>query len=139
MTALTTSTVLSSLLKRVIATAAVLAIVAEAAGLLLGATRQTLLSIPAGAVAAVGSFLVLALVVSHSAAGAAGKRGRGSVAAVAIIGCIKLALIGVALWWLINRALIEPLAFLAGFSTMVAALLFEGFRSHDRTIARSNG
>ncbi len=124
---------MKGLLARVIGISAALAIAAEAAALVLGSSRQTLTSVPAGAAVAVASFLVLAIVVRHSAAGAAGRKGRASVAAVAFIGCLKLLLIGALLWWLISRALIEPLAFLAGFSTMVASLLVEGMRKRRGT------
>lgn len=118
------------MIRRVLAVATVFTVIMEAIAFALKMPEQTLISIPAGAVAAMGSFLVLAVVLVRAGFQATEERplSRWPVAVVAILGCLKLVLIGIVLWWLISRALIEPLAFLAGFSTMVVALLHEGMK-----------
>jgi len=91
----------------------------------------SLISIAAGAIMAMASFVVLVVVVVRSFAiecGPAAVR-RQPLALLAIVGCTKLMFLGAALWWLINRQLVSPLPFLAGFTSMVAALLLEGLRS----------
>ena len=81
------------------------------------------LSVGVGAAIAMASFAVLALVLVRTIAGG---RGAGWVAALWIV---KMGVIGAVLWWLLSRGVVEPLAFLGGFSTMVAALLLEGLRT----------
>ena len=46
----------------------------------------------------------------------------------AIAGIFKLAIIGALLWILITRGHVEPIAFTAGFSAVIVALLIEGVR-----------
>lgn len=85
-------------------------------------TPQAVLSIAAGAGIAMASFAVLAAVLLRAI-----KGGRGGVA-IAFLGMFKMAIIGMVLWWLLRKGIVEPLAFLGGFSTMVAALIVEGLR-----------
>jgi hypothetical protein len=76
------------------------------------------------------SFAVLAYTVAKAFSGTAGL-GR-SNAAVLAIGFLKLGLLGAALWWLVSRNMIEPVTFIAGFSSVVVALLIEGVRIKGR-------
>ncbi len=111
-----------SLVRRALVMAAVLALAAGGiAYVAYGA--QTALSIVAGGGVAMASFLVLVAVVVRGTA----ESGRGMLL-VAVIGIGKLLLLGALLWWLITRGHVAPLAFLGGFSTMVAALLIEALR-----------
>lgn len=93
-----------------------------AGGAFWGGGAAAAFSVGAGAAIAMASFAVLALVLVRTIAGG---RGAGWVAA---LGIVKMGIIGAVLWWLLSRRVVEPLAFLGGFSTMVAALLFEGLR-----------
>ena len=93
-----------------------------AGGAFWGGGAAAAFSVGAGAAIAMASFAVLALVLVRTIAGG---RGAGWVAA---LGIVKMGIIGAVLWWLLSRRFVEPLAFLGGFSTMVAALLFEGLR-----------
>jgi hypothetical protein len=110
---------------RVVGGAAALAILSAAAALAVGA-GAALLSIGAGFMTAAASFAILAWVVVRTMPGDPGSAPRRSTAFVAVLGCVKLAAIGCLLWWLLRRGLLEPLAFLAGFTTIIAALLFAG-------------
>lgn len=89
------------------------------------------ISCAVGAVVAMASFAVLVYTVARAFSRAAGS-GR-SHAVVLAIGFLKLGLLGAALWWLVSREMIEPLTFLAGFSTVVVALLIEGMCLKRRT------
>ena len=96
----------------------VLAVVAS----LVWATTKITVSLLAGAVISIVSFTILVLVLTNSIAG-------GSKAVfVAILGMIKMCIIGFVLWWLLTHGFVEPLSFMAGFSTMVIALIIEGAR-----------
>lgn len=79
-------------------------------------------SIAAGFIIAMASFIVLVFVVIGSLSGT--RRALW----VGILGVIKMIILGTLLWWLISRGLVEPLAFLIGFSTMVVSLVVEGIR-----------
>ena len=94
-----------------------------AGGAYWGGGAEAALSVGVGAAIAMASFAVLALVLVRTIAGG---RGAGWVAA---LGIVKMGVIGAVLWWLLSRKVVEPLAFLGGFSTMVAALLLEGLRT----------
>lgn len=107
--------------QRALLTAATLCALA-AAGAFAFATTKAALSIAAGGGIAMASFIVLAFVIVRSAGG---KSGAGWVAA---LGMVKMGVLGGIIWWLMSRGIVEPLAFLGGFSTMVAALLIEGIR-----------
>lgn len=82
---------------------------------------KTTLSLLAGSIVSSASFLALVIVVVHA------MMGRHSIWLV-LLGFVKMCLIGTLLWWLVSSRLVEPLSFLAGFSTLVVALLFEGLR-----------
>lgn len=116
---------MKTLVKRVILVSAVLALAMSAVAALVG-QPETAVSIAAGAVAAIVSFLVLVFAVARSLAGEGG--GGRSSAAILAISFVKLGLIGAALWWLVSRRMIEPITFLVGFSSVVIALLVEGVR-----------
>lgn len=92
---------------------------------------QYSLSIAAGTFVAMASFVILVAVVLRSINIGSGPdaAGRRTLFLVAVIGCLKLVIIGAVLWWLISRGLVTPMAFLAGFTTMVVSLLIEGARS----------
>jgi len=113
------------LVKRVVLLSAAVAIVLALASLWAWGSQASL-SIVAGAVLAMASFAAVVLTVSRSLPGGSGT-GR-SHAWVLGLGFLKMGLIGALLWWLISTKSIEPVAFLAGFSTVVMALVVEGFR-----------
>ena len=110
-----------SLVRRVIVLSAALAIAMSVAATLFGHSGY-IASIVAGAAIAMAGFLALALTVRRSLAGGS------SGLAVAGIGILKLIILGAALWWLFSMKLIEPMLFLAGFSSVVLALIIEGLR-----------
>ncbi len=112
------------LILRVLGIAASMAAAMAVAALVMG-RGQVALSIGVGAVVAMAGFAVLAGTIS----GSQGNTVRWRVGLLTGIGMIKLGVIGVVLWWLISRALVGPFSFLAGFSTMVAALIIEGLRA----------
>ena len=120
---------MKALAKRVILISAIVALAMSAAAVIAGQPGSAT-SIAAGAAVAMVSFLVLVFSVARSIAGE-GAGGRSHVAVLAI-GFLKLGLIGVALWWLVSRKLIDPIMFLAGFSSVVIALLIEGARLKRR-------
>jgi len=115
---------IAGLMLRVLGISASIAAAMAAAALVMG-RGQAALSIGVGAVVAMAGFAVLAGTIS----GSQGSTGRWRVGLLAGIGMIKLGVIGVVLWWLISRALVGPFSFLAGFSTMVAALIIGGLRA----------
>ncbi|MBN1282260.1 MAG: hypothetical protein JXA24_00625 [Proteobacteria bacterium] len=110
---------------RVLALTAALAAAAVAAAILFS-TQRTALSLGAGAVIGALSFVALAASISCSA----GSRRMGVRAALITGLCmLKLAAIGALLWWLVSRAVVDPLSFLMGFTAVVAALIIEGLRA----------
>ena len=113
-----------SLARRLATTAGALMVIASGAALALGAATEAL-SIIAGGLIAIASFTILTFVIIRSFGG---DKGAGFVAAV---GMVKMLALGALLWWLLRRGIVEPLAFLGGFSTMVVALLVEGLRRHS--------
>ncbi len=117
------------LMLRALLTAALLAAAMAVLAFALGKSG-VVISIAAGAVMAMASFAVLAAVVVRAIPVACGPEAfrRQPLAVIATVGCLKLAFLGAALWVLISRDLVYPLPFMAGFSTMVAALLVEGLR-----------
>lgn len=110
------------LVRRVLLTAVVMLLAAVAAAFLLGHPGAAF-SIAAGSTIAMASFAVLVMVVVRTMAGG------GTAYWIAALGMAKILVIGAVLWWLLQAKAVEPLAFLAGFSTMVAALLVEGVRT----------
>lgn len=84
--------------------------------------KTALISVISGSAIAMASFAVLVTVVA-SAVGSKSK-----ALFVAGIGMIKMLAIGFVLWWLLSHHIVEPLAFLAGFTTMVAALLIKSVK-----------
>jgi ATP synthase I chain len=116
------------LCRRVLAIAWALAAAAALAAGLLGSLAAAA-SIGAGALLASASFLALVWIVVRSLPGASSSPARRYPRAILLLGLLKLALIGGAIWWLLTRGLIDPLAFLAGFTTIVVALLVAGFFS----------
>ena len=116
-------TVAASSPARFVSRTLLLAAMLAACGAFWSGGAKAALSVGVGAAIAMASFAVLALVLVHTIAGG---RGAGWVAA---LGIVKMGVIGAVLWWLLSRGVVEPLAFLGGFSTMVAALLLEGLRT----------
>ncbi len=114
-----------SLVRRVLLIAFLLALASSAAALVFNRT-DCAVSLAAGATAAMVSFIVLVLTVTRALAG--GRKAGRAGAVVLAAGFLKLALLGAALWWLVSRKMIEPITFLAGFSTVVLALIVEGIR-----------
>lgn len=114
-----------SLTTRVVLIALSLALISGVAAAALGRTDYAL-SLATGSAAAIISFVVLVLTVvkAHGRGGGLGRSG----AAVLAVGFLKLAVLGVVIWWLVSRRMIEPLTFLGGFSTVVLALIVEGIR-----------
>lgn len=91
---------------------------------------ENAISVAIGALTAIASFLVLVWMVAKTFA-----PGGWPKALVAGIGFVKLGLLGAILWWLVSNKLIEPITFLAGFSSVVVALIIEGIglrRSTDK-------
>lgn len=107
------------LLGRTLLIATTLFLLAAAAAWIAG-SPGAIPSLATGLAIAAASFAILVLVVSK------GMSGDTSAIGIGLLGTIKMAAIGLLLWWLIRRGLVTPLAFLAGFSTMVAALVVEG-------------
>lgn len=111
----------AAFVRRALLLAVVLLAVAAAAALVVG-TRKDAISIASGAGIAMASFAILSLVITRSLAG---RRGAGWIAA---LGMVKMGILGALIWWLLSRGIVEPLAFMGGFSTMVIALVIEGIR-----------
>lgn len=130
MSAVETMDSAKTLIVRVLITSLVIALVLVGASWAFGRPDYAI-SLAAGAAVAMASFAVLVLTVARAFSGESGI-GR-SNAAVLAIGFLKLGLLGIALWWLVSREMIEPLTFLAGFSSVVVALLIEGMRLKRRT------
>lgn len=114
---------------RTLLTAAVILGSASVVAALLRQVKMIFSLVIGGALAGL-SFIVLVVVVSN-ALGRQGRSGWG----VAVLGLIKMGLLGALLWWLLTRGHVHPLAFLAGFSTMVAALLIQGLRTWNSSLS----
>lgn len=116
-----------SMVKRVIAVAIVILV---AMSISVVASRHPLetVSLAAGGAVAIASFLVLVFTVTRAMCDGGG----GTKLLVIVVGFVKLGALGAALWWLVNRDMIHPMTFLAGFSSMVLALLVEGLRVRRR-------
>lgn len=121
-----------ALMIRTIGLAAALAAAAALASLIFWGKRQCI-SVAAGACIAMASFSVLAAVIARSISG-----GGRSIMPVAFLGIAKLVAIGALLWWLITRGHAEPVSFLAGFTTMVAALVIQGASARRRESAKAD-
>jgi hypothetical protein len=129
MSAVGTMDLAKALMRRVVITSLVIAAVIVGIALILGRNEYAI-SLAAGAAVAMASFAVLAYTVAKAFSGTTGL-GR-SNAVVLALGFLKLGLLGAALWWLVSREMIEPITFLAGFSSVVVALLIEGIRLKGR-------
>ena len=108
-------------------TAVIAAVLMSAVVVIISGTENAA-SLAAGAAVAIASFFVLVFTVTRSMSDGSNF----SKAAIAGLGFLKLGLIGVLLWWLVSKKMIEPITFLAGFSTVVIALLIEGLRSNRK-------
>lgn len=86
---------------------------------LIFATYKFALAAFAGFLIAAASFLIISMVVVRLVS----HQGRSGL--FAFIGIIKMGILGVLLWWLLSVQTFNPIAFLLGFSTVVAALIFE--------------
>ncbi len=75
------------------------------------------LSLLGGAAISVGSFMLMRLIVE----GALKRRGITRAALVAAA-FLKLAILGVVLWWVVTRLAIRPFPFMIGLSTIVLAV-----------------
>jgi len=75
------------------------------------------LSLLGGAAISVGSFMLMRLIVE----GALKRRGVTRAALIAAA-FLKLAVVGVVLWWVVTRLAIRPLPFLVGLSTIMLAI-----------------
>ncbi|MFH1829696.1 MAG: ATP synthase subunit I [Pseudomonadota bacterium] len=111
-----------SLAKRVLLTAGVVALIMAIIAVAVGTTDNAV-SVVIGSLVAIASFLVLVAVVVQTLGPS-----KWSKALVAGIGFLKLAILGAVLWWLVADKIIEPITFLAGFSSVVVALVIEGLR-----------
>ena len=119
---------IAKLVMRIVAISLAIAALMAGAALVMGKDGAAL-SIGAGAAIASASFAVLAWTIAGSLQGQA----RGMRAGLMVgLGLLKLIAIGAILWWLITRAYVEPITFLAGFTTLVAALVVEGLRAARR-------
>ena len=108
------------MVRTLLTAAVILGAASVMAALILRQARPVFSIIIGGALAGL-SFIVLVVVVSRTL----GRQDR-SALLVAFLGIIKMILLGALLWWLLTRWHVHPLAFLAGFSTMVLALLIQG-------------
>ena len=108
------------------------AIILGSASLVAALLRQAkmIFSLVTGGALAGLSFIVMVVVVSYTL----GRQDR-SAMLVAFLGLIKMGLLGALLWWLLTRGHVDPLAFLAGFSTMVVALLIQGLRTWNSSLS----
>lgn len=109
-------------LKHAVLTSAAIALLASALSIALGSSRMAI-SIASGWIISLASFVVLAITVLKAFAG----RNKAS-SLWALLGILKLLILGVILWWLLTNGVVEPLAFLGGFSTMVLSLAISGIR-----------
>lgn len=104
-------------------------------GILVGAALisqnlDAIMSIAAGTLMGMASFIVLTVVVvkSLSIECKLNTKKYLSLPFVALAGCIKMMVLGYVLWWLIRRHLVFPVPFMGGLTTMVVALIVEGSR-----------
>lgn len=119
-----------SLVLRVIVTSTIIsALIAVAFGVVSGPNAA--ISPLAGAAVAIASFFVLVFTVTMSVDD--DGRGRYAKGFVIALGFVKLGVIGVLIWWLVSRNMIDPITFLAGFSSVVVALMIEGMRMKGRS------
>lgn len=86
-------------------------------------SKISVVSAAIGWATSVASFLALAITIVKAFA-----RKNRMTAFWAALGILKLGVIGVVLFFLVTKKIIEPIAFLAGFSTIVAALLVQAMR-----------
>lgn len=85
--------------------------------------RASVFSVLAGFIIANLSFMALSVVVIFSITG------RKHAALMAVLGMVKMGVVGFVLWILLRKNLIEPVGFSIGFSTVVVALLMKSCRS----------
>ncbi len=110
-----------SFVRRTIVVSAAILLFTLIAALIWGNTRIQI-SLAAGFAVASASFAILSIVVIRLLVG------KGSSAWVFLLGIFKIILVGVLLWWIVSKGIVEPLSFLGGFSTLVMALMVEMFR-----------
>ncbi len=116
-----------SLTKRVVLISLGVALIMAAVVMLIDKAVNAV-SVVIGALVAIASFLVLVWMVTKAV-----SPSRWPKALVAGIGFLKLGVLGAILWWLVSNKLIEPITFLAGFSSVVVALVIEGIRLRRTT------
>ncbi len=109
---------ITALIGRVLIIGGTLGGMATLFALLLGRTDFAI-GIAAGTAVGMASFTILILTLNrlmHNPTGA-------KTTAILIIGSLKLLIIGGFIWWLLHMRRVDSFAFLAGFSSVVAALL----------------
>jgi hypothetical protein len=106
-----------------LATAFVMAVVVIAMS-----SFENAFSVAVGSAVAIASFLVLVAVVTKTLTPSTWPQ-----AVIVGIGFLKLGILGVILWWLVSNKHVEPITFLAGFSSVVVALLIEGVRGRRQS------
>lgn len=115
-------------IKKTSAVSFLICVIVSIGAILLG-YKSLIISILAGFVIANLSFIVLSIVVVFSVTG------RKHATLMAILGMIKMGIVGLVLWILLRKNLVEPVTFSIGFSTLVVALLIKGLitRNVQRT------
>ena len=105
-------------IKKTSAISFVICVLVGIGAILLG-YKSSIISILVGFAIANLSFIVLSIVVIFSVTG------RKHATLMAILGMIKMGIVGLVLWILLRKNLVEPVAFSIGFSTLVLALLIK--------------
>lgn len=109
-----------SFVKRALVFAVLISLAMTLASFAVGGARLAF-SVGVGALMSMASFAVLALVVTRAFGG-------GRAVFLGFLGLVKMAVIGIVLWWLVSQKVVEPVSFMIGFSAMVAALIVEGLK-----------
>lgn len=118
---------MKKLVLRIVFTAAVISLIAMLT-LLVTTNFHLMLSFAFGFAASSLSFSILATSVYFVFAG-----GRKKAFFWGSVGIIKLFAVGMLLWYLVTRQMIEPISFLGGFSTVVFSLFIESIRLNMST------
>ncbi|MBT3181917.1 MAG: hypothetical protein HN337_05340 [Deltaproteobacteria bacterium] len=114
--------IIGGLLRRVFLISAIVMAISVVIAIALQ-SKQAAISIGSGWVIGFVSFFVLVMTVMKSFSGEHVKS-----VGWAIVGILKLGVLGGVLWLLITRGHVEPFSFMGGFSILVFALIIEGVR-----------
>jgi hypothetical protein len=113
---------LKGLIRKILVTSCAIAVMAAGTALALKNPKFAM-SVCLGWMVSAVSFAVLCITAYNAFI----KNHAVSVVA-ASLGIAKLVVVGFLLWVLITKGLVDPTAFMAGFSATVIALIFEGVR-----------